>query len=136
MLDAVTTAVATGAAGNIVAYMLTGRVHALRAQIAHIFRHGTERERSAALSAVEDDVVALEQRDESKANVTGRWTSILVAYLAAHPEALRDVETFASASVVNKTMNVNSQHNYGSGVFIGGDNYGSLTSGTGNDSSD
>ena len=47
VLDEVATAIATGAAGNIIAYMLNGRVDALRLQVSRIFRHGTEQERSA-----------------------------------------------------------------------------------------
>lgn len=59
MLDEVAIAVATGAAGNIIAYMLNGQVDALRGQVARIFRHGTEPERSAALRTLEDNTVAL-----------------------------------------------------------------------------
>jgi hypothetical protein len=49
MLEEVAISVATGAAGNIVAQMLTGPVDVLRAQVARIFRHGTEQERFAVL---------------------------------------------------------------------------------------
>lgn len=126
MLDEVVTAIATGAAGNIVASMLNGRVDALRAQFARMFRHGTEQERSVVLSALEDDAVALLQRRASETDLTGRWTSLLLAYLSAHPEAGGDIEAFASAPVISKTMNIGAQHNYGSGPFIGGDNYGNI----------
>src|SRR5487761_1391211 len=114
MLDEVVTAIATGAAGNIVASMLNGRVDALRAQFARMFRHGTEQERSVVLSALEDDAVALLQRRASETDLT------------AHPEAGGDIEAFASAPVISKTMNIGAQHNYGSGPFIGGDNYGNI----------
>jgi hypothetical protein len=129
MLDEVAIAVATGAAGNMVAYMLNGRVDALRGQVARIFRHGTEQERSTALRTLEDDVVALTQRETSKTDVVERWTSLLLSHLTAHPEAHADIEVFASAQVINfnETMNIGSQHNYGAGSFIGGDNYGNLT---------
>ena len=127
MLDEVATAIATGAAGNIIAYMFNGRVDALRVQLARIFRHGTEQERSTALRTLEDDAVALTQHEASKADLTGRWTSFLLAYLTAHPEARGDIEAFASAPVINKTMNIGSQHNHGPGPFIGGDNYGNMT---------
>ena len=126
MLDEVATTIATGAAGNIIAYMLNGRVDALRAQVGRMFRHGTEHERSVALRALEDDTVALTQQGASKADLTGRWTSLLLSYLAVHPEALGDIEAFASTPVISNTMNVGSQHNYGSGPFIGGDNYGNI----------
>jgi hypothetical protein len=41
MLDPATTAIITGAAGNVVAYMLNGRADALRTWMARIFRTGT-----------------------------------------------------------------------------------------------
>ena len=127
MLDEVTTAIATGAAGNIIAYMLNGQVDALRAQIVRIFQHGSEQERSLALHTVEDDVVALTQKKASESDVTGRWTGLLLSYLTAHPEAYGDIKAFASGPVVNKTTSIGSQHNHGSGPFIGGDNYGDMT---------
>jgi hypothetical protein len=127
MLDEVATAIATGAAGNIIAYMLNGRVDALRVQIARIFRHGTEQERSVVLRTLEDDAVALTQQEASKTALTGRWTGLLLSYLTAHPEARGDIEAFASVSGIHKTMNIGSQHNHGSGPFIGGDNYGNIT---------
>ena len=127
MLDEVTIAIASGAAGNIVAYMFYGRVDALRVRFARIFRHGTEQEQAAALHTLEDNAVALTQREVPQADLTGRWTSFLLSYLTAHPEARGDIEAFASAPVVNKTMNIGSQHNHGSGTFIGGDNYGDMT---------
>ena len=127
MFDEVATAIATGAAGNIIAYMLNGQVDALRGQVARIFRHGTEPERSAVLRMLKDDAVTLTQQEASETDVTGRWTSILLSYLTAHPEAREDIEAFVSAPVINKTMNIGSQQNHGSGPFIGGDNYGNMT---------
>lgn len=127
MLGEVATAIATGAAGNIIAYMLNGQVDALRAQVARIFRHGAEHEQFVALRALEDDAVALIQKRASETDLTGRWTSLLLSYLTAHPEARGDIEAFASVPVIKKTMNVGSQHNHGSGTFIGGDNYGDIT---------
>ncbi len=127
MLDEVATTIATGAAGNIIAYMLNGQVDALRAQIARIFRHGSEQERSAVLRTLEDDIVALTQNLTSDTDITEQWTSLLFSYVTAHPEARADIEAFASDLVINKTISVGSQHNYGSGPFIGGDNYGNMT---------
>jgi hypothetical protein len=126
MLDEVATEIATGAAGNIIAYMLNGRVDALRAQVARVFRHGTHQEQAAALHAVEDDTAALAQQEASQADLTARWANLLLSYLTAHPEARKDVETLAFPQVVNKTTNIGSQHNHGSGIFIGGDNYGTI----------
>jgi len=127
MFDEVATAVATGAAGNIVAYMLNGRIDALRGQVARIFRHGTEQERSAVLHTLKVDAVALAEQRASKTDVNERWTSLLLSYLSTHPEARGDIETLASAPGINETMNIGSQHNHGSGPFIGGDNYGKMT---------
>ena len=127
MLDEVVTAIATGAAGNIIAYMLNGRVDALRAQVARMFRHGTEQERYVILRTLEADTVALTKQRVSEADLTRRWTGLLLSYLAVHPESRGDIEAFASTQVINKTMNIASQHNYGSGPFIGGDNYGEMT---------
>jgi hypothetical protein len=42
MLEDVAIAISTGAAGNIVAYMLNDQMDALRAQITKMFRHGTQ----------------------------------------------------------------------------------------------
>ncbi len=133
VLDEAVIATATGAAGNIIAYMLEGRMDALRAQIARMFRHGTEQERSVALRTLEDDAIALNQQRVSETDLTGRWSSLLLSYLTAHPEAGGVVRVFASTPVADKTTNIGSQHNYGSGPFIGGDNYGNITfEGTGN----
>jgi len=126
MLDEVATAIATGAAGNIIAYMLNGRVDALRAQVGRMFRHGTEQEQALALRTLEDDAAALTQQGASETALTGRWISLLLSYLTAHPEARGDIEAFASSPVANKAMNIGSQHNHGSGTFIGGDNYGNI----------
>ncbi len=126
MLDEVAAAIATGAAGNIIAYMLNGQVDALRAQVARIVRHGTEQERSVVLQTLEDDAVALTNKKASETDLTRRWTDILLSYLAAYPESLGDIEAFGTMAI-NKTMNIGSQHNHGSGPFIGGDNYGNMT---------
>jgi hypothetical protein len=125
MIEEVAMAISTGAAGNIVAYMLNGRVDALRAHVTKMFRHGTEQERSAALRALEDDTAALAQKKASEADVTLRWRSSLFSYLIAHPEAGEDIASFASSLVVRKTVSIGSQNFYGSGSF-GGDNNGTI----------
>jgi hypothetical protein len=122
MLDEVAIAIATGAAGNVVAYMLNGPVDTLRAQVARMFRHATEQERSAALRTLEDDAAALTQQRASEAELTGRWSNFLLSYLTAHPEALGDIASFASPPVASKTTNIGSQNIYGSGIAFGGDN--------------
>jgi hypothetical protein len=127
MFDEVAMQIATGAAGNIIAYMLNGRVDALRAQVARMFRHGTEQERSAALRAMDEDAAALSQRRTSETDLTGRWSNLLLSYLTAHPEARGDIEAFGSSPVISDMMNVVSQSHYGSGPNIGRDNYGNMS---------
>jgi hypothetical protein len=125
MLDEVAIAIATGAAGNVVAYMLNGPADALRAQVARMFRHATEQERSAVLRTLEDDAAALTQKKASEADVTQQWRDSLLSYLTAHPEAREDIASFASSPVTRKTVIVGSQNFYGSGSF-GGDNNGTI----------
>jgi hypothetical protein len=127
VIDEVTTTIATGAAGNIVAYMLSGQVDFLREQIKKMFRHGTEHERTEAIHALEGDALALAQHEVSKPDLAGRWTSLMLRYLAAHPEARSDIEALASRPASGKIVTIGSQNNYGGGAFIGGDNYGGIT---------
>ncbi len=125
MIEDVAVAISTGAAGNIVAYMLNGRMDALRAQVTKMFRHGTEHERSAVLRTLEDDAVALTQQKKSEADVTAQWSSLLLSYLPDHPEAREEIESFASSPTSSKTVNIGSQNFYGSASF-GGDNNGTI----------
>ncbi|HEX4088477.1 MAG TPA: hypothetical protein VHZ33_07145 [Trebonia sp.] len=129
MLDEVATAIATGAAGNIVAYMLNNQVDALHAKIATIFRHGSGHERAAALHAVERDVQALGEHKVTRADLVVQWGDLLRSYLAAHPEAHEDVESLTPTQVTKKTIIIGSQEHFGSGPQIAGDNYGSITFG-------
>jgi hypothetical protein len=127
MLDEVATAIATGAAGNVIAYMLNGRVDALRTQAAGMFRHGTPQERATVLRGLDEDAGALKRGEVSEADLTKRWISLLASYLAQHPEARSDIEAFGSLDVASRMINIGSQNNFGSGFFIGGDNRGSIT---------
>ena len=61
MLDEVTTAIATGAAGNVIAYMLNGRVDALRTQVAGMFRTDAS-ERTTVLRGLDEDARARRSR--------------------------------------------------------------------------
>lgn len=124
MLDEVTTAIATGAAGNVIAYMLTGRVDALRTQVAAMFRHGTPQERATVLLGLDDDAGALKREEVSKADLTQRWINLLASYLTRHPEARSDIQAFGSLNTASRITNVGSQNNIGAGFFIGGDNHG------------
>jgi len=126
MLDEVTTAIATGAAGNVIASMLNGRVDALRAQVARMFRHGTPQERATILRGLDEDAGALKRKEVSKADLTERWINLLASYLTQHPEACRDIEAFGSLHTERRIMNIGSQNNIGSGFFIGGDNHGDI----------
>ncbi|MDX2693720.1 hypothetical protein PV416_09955 [Streptomyces ipomoeae] len=132
MLDEVAIAVATGAAGNVAAYLLQGQVDALRTRLSAIFRHGTEQQQSNALRTLDEDAAALAQQTTAPTDITSRWTGHLTAFLAAYPEAREDVEALASAAPSTKTVNIGSQHNHGSGTFIGGDNHGGITITPGN----
>jgi hypothetical protein len=126
MLEPETTAILTGAAGNIVAYMFNGRIDALRAWVSQIFRGEPEEQRSQPLRTLEKDAAALAGRDISEADVKARWSIILTSYLTAHPEALSDIKALASTPVESRSISIGEQHNHGSGTFIGGDNYGSV----------
>jgi hypothetical protein len=129
VIEDIVMAVSTGAAGNIVAYMLDGRVDALRAQVAKIFRHGTEQERSAALRTLGRDVDALSEHNATRTELTNQWRDLLLTYLTAHPEARADIESFAFSQNTGNTTNTGYQIHAGSGPQIGRDNYGSMTFG-------
>lgn len=125
MLEEVTIAISTGAAGNIVAYMLNDQMGALRAQVAKIFRHGTEQERARALRTLEQDAAALGEHNATRADLANQWSNLLLSHLTAHPEAREDIESFAASPATSKTVNTGSQNFYGSGSF-GGDNNGTV----------
>ncbi|GHH08840.1 hypothetical protein [Streptomyces rubradiris] len=127
MLDAAALAVATGAAGNVLAYLLQGQTDALRTRISAIFQRGTAREESVALRALEEHAEALEQRRVTQAEVTAQWSSLLTAFLTAYPETRADIEALRSSLPSGtKTVHIGSQHNHGRGTFIGGDNHGTI----------
>jgi hypothetical protein len=128
MLDPETTAIITGAAGNLVAYMLNGQVDAVRSWVGRIFRGGSKQEQATSLRAVDNDSNALARRAASEAEVKARWSVLLAGYLGEHPEIRSDIEAIAkSAPTATGTMNVGQQHNHSSGTFIGRDNYGDIT---------
>ncbi|MBG6069386.1 hypothetical protein [Micromonospora ureilytica] len=128
MLDATATAIITGAAGNIVAYMLNGRIDELRSWATRTFRRGTEDQRRASLEALTQDSAALTHGQMSQAEIKSRWAAVLAAYLTSHPEAQADIDSMASEGGTVKSVKIGSQHNHGSGVFIGGDNFGGIGS--------
>ncbi|NIL44050.1 hypothetical protein HCB17_25265 [Salinispora arenicola] len=128
MFDEATTAIITGATGNIVAYMLNGRVDALRAWASKVFRTGAEDSHSAPLRALEEDNAALALGTATESDVRARWSVLLASLLAAHPELRAEVGALATAPVPASVVNLGSQHNYGSGPFIAGHNFGSINS--------
>src|ERR1700722_971701 len=111
MLEDIAIVISTEAAGNIVAYMLNGRVDALRAQIGKIFRHGTEEERAAALRSVEDDTAALIQRKTSETELTQQWGNSLLSYLTAHPEPRGNIKSLACSPFIKKPTTMGSSNN-------------------------
>jgi hypothetical protein len=123
MLDEVATAVATGAAGNVVAYMASGHIDALRVRIAKILHRESGDGHARVLRAVEDDSVALAQGAVSEADVKARWSAVLAAVLAADPGLLPEVAALAAEPAPGLAINIGSQHNYGSGTFVGGNFY-------------
>ncbi|MFJ2407080.1 hypothetical protein ACIOUE_37935 [Streptomyces xanthochromogenes] len=129
MLDATAIAVATGAAGNVIAYLIQGNIDDVRARIAAIFRRTSAGHRAEALRVLDEDAAALSQQTVSQADVTARWTGLLTAVLAAHPDARADIEALASTTAATKTVNIGSQHNHGGGTFIGGDHHGDIHNG-------
>jgi hypothetical protein len=129
MIEDIAMAVSTGAAGNIVANMLNGRVDALRAQVTKIFRHGTEQERSVALRTLDHDVDALSKHNVTRADLINQWRALFLSYLAAHPEARTEIESFMSSRDRDDTTNIGYQIHVGSGPQVGRDNYGSMTFG-------
>src|SRR5262249_18398481 len=115
--------------GNIVAYMLTGRVDALRTWATRVFRNGTEEQQRSSLHALEQDAAALARDGITAAEVKARWGIQLASFLAVHPEAVEEVNALAvavAAPIAIKTIHIGSQSNYGTGPFIAGDNYGPL----------
>lgn len=129
MLEDIAIAISTGAAGNIVAYMLNDQMDALRGHIAKIFQHATRQERATALQTLERDADALKEHNTTRAVLTSQWSNVLLSYLRDHPEARADIESFASSQAAGKTINIGAQNHYGSGPQIGGDNYGSMSFG-------
>lgn len=123
MLDPDAMAIITGAAGNLVAHMLNGQVDAARSWITRIFRDGNQNDREKAVRAIEEDARALARTAISEVEARARWSAILATHSAEHPESIAEIRSVAETSA----MNIGQQHNYGSGTFIGRDNYGSIT---------
>ncbi|WP_143022175.1 hypothetical protein [Nonomuraea maritima] len=128
MLDPVVIAIITGAAGNVVAYMLNGEVDTLRAWARRIFGRGDQAASSAQVLAIEHDSAALTQGTMSKEEAKIRWKAIFETYLSEHPEVRPEIEALASSAVGGtEAMYVGTQRNEQDGIFIGRDNYGEIS---------
>ncbi|MEV6634382.1 hypothetical protein AB0M54_26905 [Actinoplanes sp. NPDC051470] len=129
MLDPETTAVITGAAGNVVAYLLNGQVDAARAWVGRIFRgRGKQEAEPSALQAIEEDAKALAQQLTTEADVKARWVAFMAAYLAENPNARAEITAMAESRPDRAdTMFVAKQENQGPGTFVGRDNFGAIT---------
>ena len=126
MIEETAAAIATGAAGNIVAYMLNNKVDALREWSALVFRRGTAHERTEVLSALDQDAADLSEARTTEAEVLTRWIQVLTSYLTTHPEAAADIGSLAAGRSSSRISVVGSQTNSGPGTFIAGNSYGGV----------
>ncbi|WP_327358500.1 hypothetical protein [Streptomyces sp. NBC_01304] len=119
-------AVSTGAASGVLSYLLQEQVGALRNRISAIFRrHGTAQEESTALQTLDEHTADLARREITERAITDTWAELFAAFLDAHPDARADIDELKKTAPT-KTINIGSQHNHGSGAFIGSDHYGDI----------
>ncbi|MFD8736564.1 hypothetical protein ACFV06_16845 [Streptomyces sp. NPDC059618] len=107
--------VATGSAVALVSGAATGGAAWVGLKVRQLLHRGTPAERDALITVFNDQGASAEE-------LVARLTPLIRAHLDSHPEAIAD---FRTLSVTGPT--VYNQHNTGSGLFIGGDNLGSLT---------
>ncbi len=129
MLDEATMAIATGAAGNVVAYMLSGRVDALRERIVRVFRRAPEEQQEEVRRALDTDATALADRSASQSDVSLRWAMRLAIELHAHPDARPDIAALAALEVGDRAQ-ISIHTNTGSGPYVAGNNNGLIFSQT------
>ncbi|MFF1479332.1 hypothetical protein ACFVYD_17520 [Streptomyces sp. NPDC058301] len=115
----------TGAASGVLSYLLQGQADALRTRISAIFRRGNPQEEAAALQVLDEHAAALARHGITERTVTDTWTELLATLLDAHPSARADIEELKTTAPT-KSVNIGSQHNHGSGAFIGNDHYGDI----------
>jgi hypothetical protein len=133
MIDETTMAIITGAVGNMIANVMKGRTDALREWASRTFRSSKDsqgREEQTVMALVADSS-ALTNGSASESDIRMRWTALLAAWISTHPEALQEIAAMASYDTHVQHMTVGSQHNHGTGVFIGGNNYGGVNRGLG-----
>lgn len=126
MYDADLMAVATGAAGTLVAAIATSGAEKMRLKVAHFFRGATPDQQRAAAQAVDDTAAQLTSPSpEALALARTAWAQIIAQYIAEHRDAMSEVdELTVPASLASMVWN---QHNTGTGTFIGGDVHGGMT---------
>ncbi|MFG3227572.1 hypothetical protein ACGF07_22690 [Kitasatospora sp. NPDC048194] len=126
MYDAEVTAVATGAAGTLVAAIATWGAGKMQVAVGHFFRRGTPQEQRAAMEAVNATAAELSSGgDGARAAAAAAWTEVLAQYLSDHRDLLGEVDGLGRpGSAVSSVWN---QHNTGTGTFVGGNVYGGLT---------
>ncbi|WP_369224428.1 hypothetical protein AB5J52_26930 [Streptomyces sp. R39] len=122
----------TGAASGVLSYLLQGQADALRTRISAIFRRGNPQEEAAALQVLDEHAAALARHGITERTVTDTWTELLATFLDAHPSARADIEELKTTAPT-KSVNIGSQHNHGSGAFIGNDHYGDININTRDD---
>lgn len=119
-------AVATGAAGTLVAAIATSGAEKMRVKVAHFFRRATPDQLRAATQAVDDTAAQLASpAADTQAIATNAWAELIAQYLAEHRGAMSEVDELALPTPpASKVWN---QHNTGTGTFIGGDVHGGVT---------
>ena len=126
MYDAELMAVATGAAGTLVAAIAASGAEKMRLRVAHFFRRANLDQQRAAAQAVDDTAAQLTApTPEAQALAATAWAQLIAQYLAEHRDAMSEVDDLAvHNSTASKVWN---QHNTGTGTFIGGDVHGGMT---------
>lgn len=126
MYDAELMAVATGAAGTLVAAIATSGAEQMRLKVAHFFRRATPDQQRAAAQAVDDTAAQLTvPSPEAQALAATAWAQLIAQYLVEHRDAMSEVDELVVSTV--RTSKIWNQHNTGTGTFIGGDVHGGLT---------
>jgi hypothetical protein len=126
VIDETTTAILTGAAGNIVAHMLSNRLDSLRAWVSRLLRGEPEDAHRAILQKIDDDVLALNAGRVSAVDVSSRWGVLLATLLTGNPALRAELVEMATKPETSLVVNLGTQRNSGEGTFIAGNNYGGL----------
>ncbi|MEU7488800.1 hypothetical protein [Streptomyces sp. NPDC042319] len=126
MYEEVVMAVSTGAASGVLSYLLQGQADSLRSRISAVFRRGgNPQEEAGALQMLDEHATALARHEIAEHTVMEAWTELLAAFLDAHPSARAEIDQLRTTAPT-KAIHIGSQHNHGSGAFIGNDHYGNI----------